>query len=533
MKRRLYFLFAICLACLLVISQSCKREENNPTPPAGTESARTATGKFEIAGKQIFDPNGNEFIPIGANINTWAEKPSNTDKDVQFIKQIWKLNIVRVSLHFNAGQYYGHLYPTDEFLDSYVNAFTTDSYGKRVVVMFEAHDFSGSYYTDSTSPTLTDLANFWKRVAQRYSNNPYVWFNVMNEPGYDRTVSSQWLTTHETVIKAVREAGSQHIIVCDGNIFGIEKFSANDNWTREGSAILTYGPGLIDKYSNLLFSFHIYCPWNNSQSQMESYVDAIQNAGLALIAGEYGIRGGENCDNSNSISYFMNVLRPRNVGRLAWHYVGWDGNNIVNGNGRSGTDISVTDGTKPPVNSGDGSLTTLGSILWDDAHSTPSSTGALANGIYKLVAKVGTSGSPLRVLDLADGVDADNRNVRIWNDNGSPAQRWYIESTGDGFYKIVSQAGSKTRLLSANNGGRGDNSNVNIWAAAASSGAGNQRWKIEKMPDNYYKLTTKASYAESIKYCLDVDGANGSSGTNVQIYRDNSNDAQRWRLDKF
>lgn len=533
MKTTFNSLLSLILVWLLAATQACQPEEPRQgltqKSSSPTANARAATGKFEIVGKQIFDPDGNEFVPIGANINTWVEKPSNSDADVQMIKTIWNFNIVRVSLHLDPGQYYAHLVPTDALLDSYVNTFTSTSYGKKVVVMFEMHDKSGGYYTDTSTPSLTQLKDTWVKYANRYKNNPYVWFNIMNEPGYERTtVSPQWKTTHETCISAIRATGNQNVIVCDGSIFGIERFSPNDGAvTNAQSAILTYGPGLVSKYANLLFSFHVYCPWNNSQSYMTDYVDRVQNAGLALIAGEYGALGGENCSNANSLSYFLNVLVPRKVGRLAWHYVGWDGNNIVNGNGRSGTDISVKTGAKPPVNSGDGSLTTLGSLLWDDSHRD-----YVIPGIYKIVSQVSTGGSPLRCLDVDGAIDVNNRNVQIYQDNGNLAQRWNIQPNGDGFYKITAQVGSKTRILDAANGGRGNGANVSIYDPWNPIPA-NRLWRIEKQSDGFYKLTSKASYSESTKYCLDVNGGVNANLQNVQLYQDNGQARQRWRLDKM
>lgn len=371
---------SITLAVFVIVA-ACTRKNSITTstgiPPAGSDTiglfstapgSISIPGTFKVIGRSIIDPQGNEFIPVGANINTWAERTSYSEEDIRMIKTIWKFNIVRVTIRFNGGAVFAHLNATDLFLESYVNAFTSDSYGKRVVVMFEAHDFSGSYYSETSSPSLKQLALFWKRMAIKYKNNPYVWFNIMNEPG-SGSLSSQWLITHESCIKAVREVDPDKIIICNGHNFGLERNSSTDgNVPDSYSALLTYGPQLNANYKNLVYSFHVYVPWNNSKLQMENYTDRLQAAGLAVLVGEYGVIGGGGISSVSAASYLVSVLEPRKIGRLVWHYVGWDGNNLVNGAGRTGTDLSRKDGEKPPVNSGDGTLTTLGNLVWEDTH---------------------------------------------------------------------------------------------------------------------------------------------------------------------
>lgn len=53
-----------------------------------------------------------------------------------------------------------------------------------------------------------------------------------------------------------------------------------------------------------------------------------------------------------------------------------------------------------------------------------------------------------------------------------------------------------------------------------------QKWKLESAGDGYYYIVPKLS----TDLCLDVDSAGNQDGTNVQIWTKNQTNAQKWRL---
>ena len=54
--------------CLIFVSLLLALTSCGVTPPAEQITPTAATGKFYIVGKDIIDPNGNVFYPIGANV---------------------------------------------------------------------------------------------------------------------------------------------------------------------------------------------------------------------------------------------------------------------------------------------------------------------------------------------------------------------------------------------------------------------------------------------------------------------------------
>lgn len=334
---------------------------------AAFAAPRQATGAFEVVGARIYDPAGREFIAKGANVSgvNWVW-PRSTVADEKWIVDQWKFNFLRVNCRLEKGPW-----SDNDDLDKIVETFTR----RKVVVMPEMHDYSGGAYPETAKepgkPTLADLVAWWKTTAARYKNNPYVWFNVMNEPGYLENVDkTPWYSLHKTVVDAIRSTGAKNIIVCDGHGFANEADETGTGKVRNNkSAILTYGPRLLadDPVHRIVYAFHIYGGWNFGDEKMADYVDRVQAKNLALLAGEYAQQ--PQYDFTAAAQTLFNVCVPRGVGRVVWHWFPGDGNSLTaaekkDGN-ESGWAIDRTDGTRPT------NLSWLGERIWNDNHDLP------------------------------------------------------------------------------------------------------------------------------------------------------------------
>jgi hypothetical protein len=198
-------------ACCLVLLSACSNKET-PAPPAPSPQppiTEPVATRFKVEGTRILDESGAAFIAKGVNVNgPYWPWPRPTLPDVPLIADVWKYNTVRLNCWPEFKIYNSN--NTD--MDGIVKAFTD----KKVVVMIEQHNFTGKY---PTAAELTELTNFWTALAAKYKNNEYVWFNIMNEPGGGGNVPADWLHAHETVIKAIRNAGAPNIIVVDEHGF--------------------------------------------------------------------------------------------------------------------------------------------------------------------------------------------------------------------------------------------------------------------------------------------------------------------------
>ncbi|ANE46586.1 hypothetical protein SY83_10220 [Paenibacillus swuensis] len=336
---------------------------------ASVTTTEAAGDSYTVSGTKIMK-NGTEFILNGTNVNgpqwCWG---SNTVNDANLIVNKWKFNSIRVNTHILAKGC--DFQPT---LQQIVDTYTPLG----AVVMIEAHEDAriGNYYTSTTSPTLTELKNYWINLANQFKNNSNVWFNIANEPG-DWNLDAQWKTMHKTVIEAIRGTGATNIIVVDGGTFGQDcGYSQAGNVVDGDSAVISWGQEVksYDTTGNTIFSVHNYGCWDWSESKLTDYVNRVHAKNLALVFGEWGAQtGGEH---QTAAQNTVNVSQAKKVGKMVWHWDGGDAFDLTNTGGGWGGDINRTDGTKPT------NLTWLGSKVWDANRYTGSVAAKLSGTLY-------------------------------------------------------------------------------------------------------------------------------------------------------
>ena len=128
-------------------------------------------------------------------------------------------------------------------------------------------------------------------------------------------------------------------------------------------------------------------------------------------------------------------------------------------------------------------------------------------------------------LDVQDGFQGENGNIWIYEKNDSGAQKFTIQKTGEGtiqaknvgedFYAYIINTAAGKHLTS-------DGSNVTM---RNETGKAEQVWHFQKQSDNSYKITSCLDGNN-----LDVYDAGTTDGTNLQVYWDNGNNAQRWYI---
>lgn len=331
------------------------------TPTPTPNSAVVKKSGFQVVGTKIYDPQGKEFIVKGVNVNgyNWMWDRDVT-VDAESIVDVWKFNMIRVCCLIMPDSLPEVSFKKDNNdFEKIVHAFTS----KGCVVMFEAHDRTGRYFEGAD---LTTLVNWHKDLATRFKDNPYVWYNVMNEPG--DLIPQKWLDVHRAVIKGIRDdVQSDAIIICDGWVYGQDLGYLDDAATvvpEANSAIISLGQQVLTfdgkTYPNIIFSAHVYELYNPQPARVVDYVNKVAAKNLCLIFGEYG-----SYNNSSTLPGTNNMFAaavPRNIGRAVWAWYGADTNDLTtttNGGGFYVNSLTA------PTN-----LTALGQICWDDNHRT-------------------------------------------------------------------------------------------------------------------------------------------------------------------
>jgi hypothetical protein len=301
---------------------------------------------FEVQGTKILDPDGKEFIIKGINVNGphWPwNRPTVPDADL--MTKVWKFNTVRINF-FPSLATNGCCRNNNTNTDEIITTFTS----RKVVAILENHDFTGKYPNDTE---LENLKNWWTDLANKYKNNTYVWFNIMNEPGGGGVAPERWKETHEAVVKAIRATGADNIIVLDGHQFGQESGYKDP----KNSAILTFGQYFVQNYKNITFSLHLYSEWIYGQERLTRYIDDVLAKGLSIHLGEYGTA--DNYSKAVAVDIFK-VAPPKKIGRIAWQWTGVDAHKLTQNSGAWA--INKTDGSKPT------NLSFVGNLIWKDNH---------------------------------------------------------------------------------------------------------------------------------------------------------------------
>lgn len=131
---------------------------------------------------------------------------------------------------------------------------------------------------------------------------------------------------------------------------------------------------------------------------------------------------------------------------------------------------------------------------------------------------IGSSLNNNKVLDIANGTIAQNTNVQIYDINSSLAQKWYIKYQNNGYYKMISNKNENYCLEVENSG-----TNVQI---ATCNGNNNQNWIIKKTYDNNYYIINENGFY------LDLYLTSLVNGTNIGTFEGNGTKAQKFNFIK-
>jgi mannan endo-1,4-beta-mannosidase len=231
-----------------------------------------------------------------------------------------------------------------------VDQFVAEYTSKHIVVIVECHDWwANQAQTDQ----------FWTDMASRYRDNPYVWFNAMNEPAWND--NAQWLSLQRHYLQIVRGQGAENVFVAD-----VMNAGQDAGW---GGALPIFdpsmGPALRAGQCNVLFSHHDYGGVDDGIGSV-AYWDRVHAANLAMVVGEFGYTidgsstAGTYQQNVNGANSVFTSAADNGIGMLWWHATHGDNYSLKN----SG-DAFYADG-------GDSAnLSAAGLRLWSAAHPAP------------------------------------------------------------------------------------------------------------------------------------------------------------------
>ncbi|MBC8083407.1 MAG: RICIN domain-containing protein [Hymenobacter sp.] len=479
------------------------RAGNGPTMPKGIKKALLTvllavmlpglawSQGFTIAGNELRDANGNNFVMKGINIPL-AWFTNDVNGNIANIRRNTNANTLRIVVSTSTP-------------DAAWQTCVQNCIANKMIPMVELHSVTGS----NSTADLQRMAVWWASKAPfltRADISKYVLVNIANEWG-DWFMSSPtndppgtvWRDAYITAVRTIRNAGINTTIVVDAPGYG------QDN---KVNTLLSYAPAVqaADPRRNVLFSLHMYCEWSvDGNSTVTTQLAQVKNAGVPIMVGEFGYQhseGSGTCDINES--QIISTCQANGIGWLAWSWKGNGGDVAYLDLSRDWTGASLTAWGNTVVNGSNGTKTAATASVFG-APTTPTTPlpATLANGTYSIVAR--HSG---KALDVFNSSLVDGANVAQYPYGGTNNQKWTVTNEGGGAYSI--KAVHSGRALDVNGASTADGARVQQWYYG---GGNNQKWRIESVGGGYYRIVSVNS-----SKCLDVASVSLANGANVQQY---------------
>ena len=285
-------------------------------------------GRFHTSGKNIYDRNGNIFIPRGMNIggtiaNNGSGWPDFALTDSYARGQVtWGCNTARIVMYITSRMGWSQKAKelaagkteaqADAAVDALADQLTKFYLDRGLVVMMEAHDLTQSSLQVSDNEMnangrkwVTEVVNFWRRYAARWKHDDRVWFNIANEPNLG---PGNWHTLHQEACSVIRnDAGANNIIVMD------LLYYASDLGHDFNKRPIPFGyaddmvPAYIKRYENIVASNHNYGSHGTytTNTAVRNHYNQYLSRNIPIMTGEVG------APNASGVS---------NIGNAEWEH---------------------------------------------------------------------------------------------------------------------------------------------------------------------------------------------------------------------
>lgn len=333
------------------------------TAQPATNPQSTPTGKFVIVGKTIVDPEGNIFLPMGANIavrqapnleNGYAFNWRGTANGHSADVQAWGWNTIRLNVICIGASDGPTQAQTLNGIDEVVREYTA----KKMVVVIDCHhgDVTGKSPSFSSS-IVQQTMSFYDNLTTKYKSNPYVWFNPLNEP-FGTKDAAGWTALQAGVYNRIRTNAPNNVVIAD-----------LPDWGNQIDALVDGNLGSFSSGKcNVLYGWRGYGFINGyaTDESMKTYIEKLAAKNIPMIVGEFGDpltlnEGTAGPPIQNRIgAYAVMKYGPQNgYGLLWWHATGDSGNWLT---------YSLTKDRTAPWVKDSSNLSDGGRTFWDVSH---------------------------------------------------------------------------------------------------------------------------------------------------------------------
>ena len=270
--RSVPFTMGLVSAMLGCASDPPPTELQNSTPPVSLPANPAGSpvalhGQLRVEGTSLKDQFGYpvQLKGVSSMWLNWASMPFAESKSgLQFMRDHWKLSVIRASMGTEASQ--GYLSGNSTGMLTKMQTIIENAIGLGVYVLVDWH-------TEKAVDQQADAIGFFSALAQKYGAYPNVIWEPYNEPrGY---TWDQIKPYHEAVVDAIRAYDPDNLIVM-----------GTPNWSQDVDVASLNPVSPASGTANLLYTLHFYACTHKQKYRDKGSV-AIAN-GLALFVTEFG-----------------------------------------------------------------------------------------------------------------------------------------------------------------------------------------------------------------------------------------------------
>jgi mannan endo-1,4-beta-mannosidase len=260
-----------------------------PTPPVGARSTMYVQGRhlYSAAGEKVTLHGVNEMF-IWMQQNTWGPTLAEIAKtNANVVRLVWDTN------------------GTPAALDTLIQL----TLQNKMIPYGELHGATGNI---SAVPAMVD---YWVRpevVSVIKKHEKWFLLNIANEAGGSGVSDATFLSTNQTAITRIRNAGINVPIIIDGTQWAMNHTQLWRTWQTLQEH---------DPLHNLMFSIHSY--YDGSDTSVKATYDAIA---AKVVADSIPIHIGEGPTAINAscaaapYEYWMQKLQENDIGWITWSW---------------------------------------------------------------------------------------------------------------------------------------------------------------------------------------------------------------------
>lgn len=276
-----------------------------------TQQHAAGTGRYQVLGNKIIDPNGNHFIVKGMNdlFGIWDGQNVGQYGSLQYRYARRDFAIMK-----GMGINYLRMWTSKQIMTNS----TWQSQLDTAIQWAEQQGFVVELTTAGNWDTVQNNVSFVQYLAYRYKADPYVWIEPVNEPDcYGSGPCNDWNFWHNEwsqYIQTIRGQGFQNPIIIQS-----PWWSARLNQFGNSSVSIDT-PGFTFSDNNLIYSVHEYAidnvnSWTASDAQDQDNWWGNYAAKHAVIIDEFGPQNtGAACEVwiQGFLDYVANWVNNRN-----------------------------------------------------------------------------------------------------------------------------------------------------------------------------------------------------------------------------